>query len=141
MRDFASVFRRAIAGPFAGDAVPGAAQVVNVPSTGVGTLIRLPLARVDKPDKAVRFVQGYLKNVAGAFAGTFTLTLWINAALGTTPGDWIQVGPALAAVPLLTLFQSAGPIQDADAFIQVVPSVATLAGQDLELYLEGIEEA
>lgn len=133
-RSFGTSFHRTIAGPFAGDAAPAGAQVINVPTTGVGVLYRLPLVRTDKPDKAVRCVQGYYSVVG--FAGTLTLQAWIAAGDGTAAGDWLAWGTTLPGVNALTLFETVSNTEDADLVIQVTPSVALIGGQSIELYLE-----
>lgn len=130
-------FRRAIAGPFAGDAPPVGAQVVNVPATGVGVLYRLPLGRRDDPGQAVRRIQGYYTAVG--FAGTLTLQGWIAAGDGTAAGDWIQYGLPLPLVPALRLFETVANHEDADLVVQVTPSVPLILGESLLIYLEEIE--
>lgn len=137
-RNFLTRFMRTIAGPFAGDAAPGAAQVVNNPATGAGTLFRMAPTRPDDMRRATNGWQGYY-TATGAWAGTLTLQLWVNAALGTTPGDWVQVGTPLAGVPEARLFEANGYIEDADVFVQVTPSVATALGEDISLFLEEAE--
>lgn len=136
-RNFASRFRRIIDGPFAGDAVPAGAQVLNVPATGAGVVFRMALARADKPDSVTRRLQGYY-TVTG-FAGTLTLQSYVAAGVGTGAGDWILWGAAVAALNPLTWHDPLALTEDADLVVRVTPSVALLLGEQVVLYLEEVD--
>ena len=139
MRDFAVVFRRVIDGPFAGDAAPVGAEIVNDPTSGVGALFRMELGRRDATQALTRRFQGYYTAVG--FAGTLTLELWINSGSGTIPNDWIAVGdPAVPPVAIgpNRLFQTCGLTEDADAFVQVTPSAPLILGESITIFLEEV---
>lgn len=136
-RAFDVRFRRRVAAGFAGDAAPVAAQVVNDPATGVGVLLRMTTRRRDDPTAAPRRIQGSIVN-GGAYAGTWTLQLYIALNGGTGAGAiWAPVGVPLAAVPGNgTLWESAGVIMTADVVIAATPSVALAGIEIADFYLE-----
>jgi hypothetical protein len=137
-RDFPVRFRRVINGPFAGDAPPVGVQVPNDPVSGIGALFEMLLGRRDSPDLPTFGFQGYFK--ATGFAGTCTFQLWLNSRHGDAIpiGDWTRFGDPSAAIAALRLFESFGRTEDADAFVQVTPSVALVALESVELFLEEV---
>lgn len=138
MRDFANTFRRIQAGPWAADAAPVNAQVLNVPGTGVGNMYRMPILVGDLTKLSMKF-QGYFTSSVGGLT-ILSAQLYIAAGDGLAAGDWIAVGDPLApagGIAQKRLFVTAGFCGDADAVIAITPSAALAgAGDTLTLYLE-----
>jgi len=138
-RNFPQRYRRIITGPFAGDAPPAGVLTFNDPVAQTGLVFRMSKSRVDHPQSPpTERLQGFfVSSVAGL---TCDLQLWI-ASFDQSSGTsvWTRVGdPFLAAIQGRD-WESAGQIEDADAFVQVTPSVALLAGQTITLQMEEVD--
>lgn len=137
-RNFATRFNRLMSAGFLADGAPVGAQVVNNPATGAGPMFRMPPSRQDDQKRTTNRWQAYFtSNVVGL---TMTVTLWIAQGLGTAVGaTWVQVGPALAAIPQNRMVFLGGTIQDADVFVEVTLSALLGVGETANLLMEETE--